>query len=224
MKGNIFRAVILGAPGSGKGTISSRILKTFDMKHLSSGDILRGHILNKTDLGEKAKDFIDKGQLVPDSVMVDLIMHEIKQLSEVNWLLDGFPRTKVQAEELHKKTVINAALNLAVPFDVIIKRIQERWIHPASGRVYNISFAPPKISGKDDVTGEDLVRRSDDEPEAVAKRLQVYASTINPVLDFYRERGVLKDFHGKTSDDIWPQVLVYMSQYLKPKEHFTEVV
>lgn len=211
-----FRAVILGAPGSGKGTISSRIVRKFEMKHISSGDILRNHILNKTPLGMDAKRYMDKGQLVPDEVMIGVVLSEIEKVSTSNWLLDGFPRTRKQAEILYKQAPIEAAMNLVVPFDVIIDRIQKRWVHLPSGRVYNIDFNAPKVQGLDDVTGEKLVQRDDDKAEAVQKRLDVYSKTLGPVLEFYKEEGILEEFSGRTSDEIWPSVYKYLASHLTP--------
>ncbi|PSN47879.1 GTP:AMP phosphotransferase AK3 [Blattella germanica] len=175
-----FKGVIIGAPASGKGTISSRIVKSFDVKHISSGDVLRHHMFNNT----------------------------------------GFPRTKMQAEALTTKVRLDAALNLVVPFDIIIDRVKGRWIHEPSGRIYNTEYSPPKIPGKDDITGDDLIQRPDDQPEAVKKRLEIYSSSIEPVLAFYREQGILKEFTGRSSNEIWPHVYDFLLKYMKPKsEH-----
>ncbi|XP_049846333.1 GTP:AMP phosphotransferase AK3, mitochondrial [Schistocerca gregaria] len=217
MRTQIFRAVIMGAPASGKGTISSRIVKYFEVKHLSSGDMLRTHILNNTALGVRVQGFINEGRLVPDDVMMNLVNEELKKLPNDNWLLDGFPRTRNQAELLLKNHPITCVLNLIVPFEVIVNRVKGRWIHPASGRVYNTEYSPPKIAGIDDVTGEPLVQRADDNPETVKKRLQIYASTIEPLLELYQKTGLLQNFQGKTSDEIWTQVFAYVSNFIKPK-------
>lgn len=211
-----FHAIILGAPGSGKGTISSRIVRKFDMKHISSGDLLRNNILKKTPLGLDAKKFMDKGQLVPDNVMVNLICNELNANPNISWLLDGFPRTKSQAIELNKQTTVDVAINLVVPFDIIIERIQRRWIHTPSGRVYNTDFNAPKIPGIDDETGEKLVQRDDDKPEAVQKRLEIYSKTVEPILDYYKDAGILEEFCGKTSDEIWPSVFKFLSAHISP--------
>ncbi|XP_046985258.1 GTP:AMP phosphotransferase AK3, mitochondrial [Schistocerca americana] len=217
MRTQIFRAVIMGAPASGKGTISSRIVKYFEVKHLSSGDMLRTHILNNTALGVRVQGFINEGRLVPDDVMMNLVNEELKKLPNDNWLLDGFPRTRNQAELLLKNYPITCVLNLIVPFEVIVNRVKGRWIHPSSGRVYNTEYSPPKIAGIDDVTGEPLVQRADDNPETVKKRLQIYASTIEPLLELYQKTGLLQNFHGETSDEIWTQVFAYVSNFIKPK-------
>jgi len=202
--------LIIGAPGSGKGTISNWIVRDFGLKHVSSGDMLRAQMRDGTPLGLEAKSFIQAGDLVPDAVMVGLVAGELKKLGSQAWLLDGFPRTQPQAEALQAETPVNVVVNLCVPFDTIIDRIKDRWIHPASGRVYNLAFQPPKVAGKDDETGEDLVQREDDKPESVRNRLEVFQASTEPVLQFYREKGILKDFHGTESKKIWPHVEAYL--------------
>jgi len=203
-------ALIVGAPGSGKGTISNWIVRDFGLCHVSSGDLLRAHVRDGTPLGLEAKSFIDKGELVPDTVMVGLVTEELKKLGDKDWLLDGFPRTKPQAEALQEETPINVVVNLDVPFDTIIDRIKDRWLHPGSGRIYNLVFNPPKVPGKDDETGEDLIQREDDKPESVRNRLEVFKASTSPVLEFYREKGILEEFHGTESKKIWPHVEKYL--------------
>jgi len=205
-------ALIVGAPGSGKGTISNWIVRDFGLKHVSSGDILRQHLQQGTPVGLKAKQFIDKGDLVPDETMVELISSELKNMEGVPWLLDGFPRTQPQAKALQGQAPVNVVINLDVPFETIIDRIKDRWIHPGSGRVYNLIFNPPKVAGKDDDTGEDLIQREDDKPESVRNRLEVFSKNTKPVLDFYREMGILKDFHGTESKKIWPHVETHLKE------------
>jgi len=202
----------MGAPGSGKGTISDRIIKKFNMKHLSSGDILRHHIQQKTSLGITANMYMQKGQLVPDSLVIDCILEEISNIEPGSWLLDGFPRTIKQADKLGEAKTINFVMNLVVPHDIIIDRVKNRWIHLPSGRVYNIGFNSPKIPFKDDETGEPLVQREDDKPETVKKRLQIYESVTKPLVEYYRNQGKLIEFHGRTSDEIWPNVVKYLEK------------
>jgi len=207
-------ALIIGAPGSGKGTISNWIVRDFGLKHVSSGDLLRDHMNRGTTLGLEAKQFIAKGDLVPDETMVGLISSELKALTGQPWLLDGFPRTQPQAAALQSQTPVNVVINLDVPFDTIIDRIKDRWVHPGSGRIYNLVFSPPKVEGKDDVTGEDLIQREDDKPESVRNRLEVFSKNTKPVLDFYREKGVLMDFHGTESKKIWPHVETHLKDLI----------
>uniref|UniRef100_A0A1B6LWM4 GTP:AMP phosphotransferase, mitochondrial n=1 Tax=Graphocephala atropunctata TaxID=36148 RepID=A0A1B6LWM4_9HEMI len=214
---NTFRAIILGAPGSGKGTISARIVRKFDMVHVSSGNLLRQNIAIGSKFGLEAKKFMDAGKLVPDEIMFNVIASELKKYSKENWLLDGFPRTRNQAEQLFEREPVNVAINLIVPFDIIIERIKGRWIHLPSGRVYNTDYNAPKVPGKDDVTGEPLIQRKDDLPEAVQKRLEVYEANFNPILEFYKSEGILEEFKGKTSDEIWPYVFKLLSTYLTPE-------
>merc|ERR1712226_257997 len=200
-------ALIIGAPGSGKGTISNWLVRDFQLAHVSSGDLLRAHMNNQTPLGKEAKQFIDKGDLVPDSTMVGLISQELKGLGDgKNWLLDGFPRTLPQAEALQGETPINCVLFLNVPFQTIIDRVKDRWLHPGSGRIYNTVFNPPKVPGKDDETGEDLIQREDDKPESVRNRLETFMNATNPVIEFYKQQGILQEFQGTESKKIYPHV------------------
>ncbi|KAF5281882.1 hypothetical protein FQR65_LT14465 [Abscondita terminalis] len=135
-----------------------------------------------------------------------------------NWLLDGFPRTLLQAEALSETHNLDLVLNLEVPFDVIISRAKNRWVHTPSGRVYNIDFNAPKVFGKDDLTGEDLVQRYDDRPEVVLKRLEIYDRLTHPVIEFYRKLDILYSFSGNTSDEIWPHVVSCLDGFLKSAE------
>jgi adenylate kinase len=138
------RLIILGAPGSGKGTISQRIVKEFRLNHLSSGDLLRYHIQNKTEIGEKAKSYVAKGQLLPDDFITKLVVQELNKLSGSNWLLDGFPRTLSQCKAI-ERVQVDRVVQLNVPFEVIVNRLKHRWVHPPSGRIYNNEFNPPKV-------------------------------------------------------------------------------
>lgn len=213
MATKLFKSVILGAPASGKGTISARIVKTFNLEHVSSGDKLRQHIQNKTAIGVEAQKYIKEGKLVPDNIMIKFISEELNSIRPV-WLLDGFPRTVDQAKALWDIHNLDVALNLVVPFPVIIDRVKSRWVHLPSGRVYNIGFNTPKVMGKDDITGEPLVQREDDKPEVVQKRLEQYENLTRPVIEFYREKGILQEFAGNTSDEIWPKVLDCLATYI----------
>ncbi|KAJ8982339.1 hypothetical protein NQ317_009455 [Molorchus minor] len=169
MATKIFKSVILGAPASGKGTISARIIKNFNLKHISSGDKLRQHIQNNTPIGIEAQKYIQAGKLVPDEIMIQFISNELKNVQNSAWLLDGFPRTLAQAKALWEVEKLDLAINLDVPFQIIIDRVKGRWVHLASGRVYNEGFNSPKVRGKDDITGEPLIQRDDDKPEVVKK-------------------------------------------------------
>lgn len=200
----------MGPPGSGKGTVSGRITKTFGLKHISSGDILRTNINNKTELGLLMKTSIDQGHLVPDDIMSRLILGDLKAMDHSSWLLDGFPRTVFQAEALDKAYSVDTVINLNVPFETIKQRLTSRWTHPPSGRVYNIDFNPPKVPGFDDVTGEPLVQRDDDTPDTVTRRLKAYETQTEPVLEYYRSKGVLQIFSGTETNKIWPHVEAFL--------------
>ncbi|XP_043493450.1 GTP:AMP phosphotransferase AK3, mitochondrial [Polistes fuscatus] len=213
-KAAAFRAVILGAPASGKGTVSSRIVEQFNVKHISSGDKLRLHVSTGTELGKEVKKYLDGGSFVPDETMISLIGKEIENIGDCNWLLDGFPRTLTQAEMLQRIQPVNLVLNLDVPTSVILDRVKNRWIHLPSGRVYNLGFNDPKVPGKDDVTGEQLIQRQDDKLEVVHKRLEDYSMKTEPVINFYRKLGILKDFRGNTTNEMWPSIKKCVQQFL----------
>ncbi|XP_060156886.1 GTP:AMP phosphotransferase AK3, mitochondrial isoform X2 [Globicephala melas] len=163
-----------------------------------------------TEIGVLAKTFIDQGKLIPDDVMTRLVLHELKNLTQYSWLLDGFPRTLPQAEALDRAYQIDTVINLNVPFEVIKQRLTARWIHPGSGRVYNMEFNPPKTMGIDDLTGEPLIQREDDRPETVVKRLKAYEAQTEPVLEYYRKKGVLETFSGTETNKIWPCVYAFL--------------
>ncbi|KAF4082728.1 hypothetical protein AMELA_G00154740 [Ameiurus melas] len=209
---NLFRAVIMGPPGSGKGTVSSRIRESFGLQHLSSGDMLRANIKAKSELGLLMKSCIDQGQLVPDDVISRLILASLRDMEKSSWLLDGFPRTVAQAESLDGVFTVDTVINLDVPFETIKERLTSRWVHLSSGRVYNIDFNPPRIPGLDDVTGEPLTQRDDDTPETVTCRLKAYETQTQPVLEYYRSKGVLATFTGTETNKIWPHVHAFLAK------------
>ncbi|KAL8293254.1 hypothetical protein RQP46_000948 [Phenoliferia psychrophenolica] len=213
--------IILGAPGAGKGTQSERLLKKWDIKTVVVGDLLRKEITKGTALGARADKVMKAGGLLPDDLVLGLIKPELDALRESNWILDGFPRKASQALllddalESHVGGGLNLVVNLAVPDEVILERIEERWVHPSSGRIYNKSFNPPKVAGVDDITGEPLVRRSDDTPEIFAKRLSSFHAENVPLLRHYADATVdlktgrapkLVTLAGKTSDEIFPKL------------------
>lgn len=207
--------LILGKPGGGKGTISGKILKDFPKcHHVSTGDLLRQHVREQTELGQKAKAFMDAGKLVPDELMIDLVMADATPFLEDGkaLLLDGFPRNLKQAEALEQVTHVDHVINLNIPTDTIVARIADRWIHPPSGRIYSLSYKPPKVAGLDDVTGEPLFQRDDDKPESVRTRLTAYDKMTTPLVDFYDAQGVLKIFSGTKSDIIYPEVKKWLEQ------------
>jgi len=181
------RLILLGAPGAGKGTQAVAISQKFGIPQISTGDMLRAAVRAGTPLGLEAKKFMDAGALVPDEVIIGLVKDRIQQPDCANgFLFDGFPRTIPQAEAMKQAGV---DLDYVVEIDVddaeIVKRLSGRRTHPASGRTYHVEFQPPKVPGKDDVTGEDLVQREDDKEETILKRLHVYHSQTKQLVDYY---------------------------------------
>ena len=183
------RVILLGAPGAGKGTQAKFITEKFGIPQISTGDMLRAAVKAGTELGQKAKSIMDSGGLVSDDLIINLVKERIAQPDCVNgFLFDGFPRTIPQAEALVKNGVeLDHVLEISVEDEEIVKRIAGRRVHEASGRVYHTSHNPPKVDGKDDVTGEDLVQRKDDTEETVRHRLSVYHSQTKPLVDFYQK-------------------------------------
>jgi len=181
------RIILLGAPGAGKGTQATFIKEKFNIPQISTGDMLRAAVKAGTPLGLEAKAFMDSGGLVPDSVIIGLVSERIKEADCANgFLFDGFPRTIPQADAMKAAGVmIDYVVEIDVPDSAIIERMSGRRSHPASGRTYHVKFNPPKVAGKDDVTGEDLVQREDDKEETVKKRLEVYHSQTKPLVDYY---------------------------------------
>eukprot|EP00614_Pseudopedinella_elastica_P006738 CAMPEP_0172590722 /NCGR_PEP_ID=MMETSP1068-20121228/9351_1 /TAXON_ID=35684 /ORGANISM="Pseudopedinella elastica, Strain CCMP716" /LENGTH=217 /DNA_ID=CAMNT_0013386785 /DNA_START=125 /DNA_END=778 /DNA_ORIENTATION=- len=205
----------MGPPGGGKGTISKKILKDFSFTHLSTGDVLRANVRAGTEIGKEAETYMKAGSLVPDDVMVRLVLAEVENCSSAaSILLDGFPRTVPQAIELDKHISVDLALNLNIPTEVIVERISNRWIHPGSSRVYAYDYNPPKIEGFDDETGEPLVQRDDDKPEAVRTRLLTYEKETAPLIAYYQAEGVLTSFSGTESDVIYPIVKAHLEKEL----------
>jgi len=205
--------LITGRPGGGKGTISKKMLKHFDYHHISTGDLLRAHVREGTDLGKEAKTFMDSGGLVPDKLIINLVLEEVKKLSDsTSLLLDGFPRTLPQAEAFEEELAVDNVIFLNIPTQTIIERISNRWIHPGSGRIYAYDYNPPKVDGVDDETGEPLIQRDDDKPEAVGSRLKGYDDLTLPLVAYYQKLGKLEEFCGTESDVIYPKVKAYLEE------------
>ena len=182
------RIILLGAPGAGKGTQAQFLMSKYGIPQISTGDMLRAAIKAGTELGLAAKQVMDAGQLVSDDIIIGLVKERIAEPDcAKGFLLDGFPRTIPQADAMKDKDiVIDHVIEFDVPDDVIVERMAGRRVHPSSGRVYHISYNPPKVSGKDDVTGEDLVIRPDDVEETVRKRLAIYHEQTKPLVGYYR--------------------------------------
>ncbi len=181
------RLILLGAPGAGKGTQAQFICEKFAIPQISTGDMLRAAVKAGTELGVAAKKIMDAGGLVSDDIIIGLVKDRLTQPDcSKGYLFDGFPRTIPQAQAMKDAGVpIDYVLEIDVPFDAIIDRMSGRRVHPASGRTYHIKFNPPKVEGKDDVTGDTLIQRDDDKEETVRKRLQVYDDQTRPLVDYY---------------------------------------
>ena len=196
------KIVMLGAPGAGKGTQAKKISDKYEIPHISTGDIFRANIKNGTELGKKAKSFIDKGQLVPDELTLDLIMDRFKEDDCKNgYVLDGFPRTIPQAEALDEALKANGekvdfAIDIDVPDENIVRRMGGRRACVNCGATYHIVYSPTKVEGKCDKCGEELIVRDDDKPETVLSRLEVYHNQTQPLIDYYNEQGILKSVDG----------------------------
>ncbi|MDX9966909.1 MAG: adenylate kinase [Sulfuricurvum sp.] len=182
------KIILLGAPGAGKGTQAQFLTKAFDIPQISTGDMLRAAIKAGTELGVLAKSFMDAGKLVTDDIIIGLVKERIKEEDCRNgFLLDGFPRTVPQADALKEAGVaIDAVIEIDVPDNVIVERMSGRRAHLASGRTYHVVYNPPKVEGKDDITGEDLVQRDDDKAEVVLDRLRVYHEQTAPLVGYYK--------------------------------------
>jgi adenylate kinase len=183
------RLILLGGPGAGKGTQANVIKEKYGIPQISTGDMLRAAVKAGTELGMKAKGFMDSGGLVPDEVIIGLVKERIQEPDcTKGFLFDGFPRTIPQADAMKEAGVpIDAVVDIDVPDEEIIKRMSGRRAHLASGRTYHIIYNPPKVEGKDDETGEPLVQRDDDKEETVKKRLDVYHDQTEPLIDYYKK-------------------------------------
>jgi len=181
------RLILLGPPGAGKGTQAAFIRQHFGIPQISTGDMLRAAVKAGTSLGVAAKKVMDAGQLVSDDIIIGLVKERLKHLDcRSGYLFDGFPRTIPQADSMRNSGVgIDFVLEIDVDHEEIIRRLSGRRVHPASGRNYHVTYNPPRVSGKDDLTGEPLVQRDDDKEETVRRRLEVYEKQTRPLVDYY---------------------------------------
>ena len=192
------RLILLGGPGAGKGTQANYIKERYKIPQISTGDMLRAAVKAGTELGLKAKKIMDEGGLVSDDLIIGLVKDRIKEPDCQNgFLLDGFPRTIPQAEAMKQANIhVDYIVEVAVDDNEIVKRMSGRRAHLASGRTYHVLYNPPKVAGKDDVTGEDLVQRDDDKEETVRKRLDVYHAQTEPLIDYYSKWAAQGDSHA----------------------------
>ncbi|XP_075037934.1 adenylate kinase 4, mitochondrial [Mixophyes fleayi] len=216
MASKLLRAVILGPPGSGKGTVCQRIAKNFGLQYLSSGDFLRQNIRSSTEAGVLAKKYMQQSLPVPDDLITRVMLSELEKKTTHSWLLDGFPRTLVQAEALDKICDLDLVISLNIPFETLKDRLNTRWVHLPSGRVYNLEFNPPHVHGIDDVTGEPLAQQEDDKPDAVVTRLRQYKDVAKPVIERYKSKGILHTFSGTETNKIWPYIYTLLSTKVNP--------
>jgi adenylate kinase len=210
--------ILMGLPGAGKGTQAEKIVEKYDVPHISTGDMFRAAIKNGTDLGLKAKSYMDDGALVPDEVTIGIVRERLSQDDCSNgFLLDGFPRTPAQAgaleemlEEMDRK--LDHVLYIKVPREDLFRRLTGRWICPTCGTAYHEVFNPPQEKGKCDKDGSELMQRDDDKPETVDKRLEVNLEQTKPLVDFYEEKGYLRNVDGQQDID---QVFVDVDKLLQ---------
>lgn len=196
------KIIMLGAPGAGKGTQAKKIAEKYSIPHISTGDIFRANIKNGTELGKKAKTYMDQGLLVPDELVVDLVVDRVNQDDCKNgYVLDGFPRTIPQAEALTKALAamdqkMDYAIDVNVPDENIVNRMSGRRACVGCGATYHLKYAPTKTEGICDVCGKELILRDDDKPETVQKRLNVYHEQTQPLIDYYTAAGILRTVDG----------------------------
>lgn len=197
------RVVFLGPPGAGKGTQARILQERFGLEQISTGDILRAHLARGTELGTKAQEYMQRGQLVPDDLVIHMIEHELERAPD-GFVMDGFPRTVAQAEALdgvleRRGTPLDAAVVFVANRATLVERLASRWTNPRNGRTYNALTNPPKVAGVDDEDGGELVQREDDRPETVAKRLDVYDLQTRPLIEYYRKVGKLVEVDALAS-------------------------
>lgn len=215
--------VLLGAPGSGKGTVGKILAENLKIPHISTGDLFRKNLKDKTALGKQADEYINKGELVPDDITIKMLNEEIKNDLEQGAIFDGFPRTENQAEELEKMLLqegktVDIAIDIDVPFEEIIERISNRRNCTKCSAIYNILYNPPKDENKCDICGSSLYQREDQKPEIVSNRLEVYKKTSSKLIDYYKTKGVLYpvkagDRIKKSSDDVAKELQEYLKSF-----------
>lgn len=208
------KIIMLGAPGAGKGTQAKKIAAKYNIPHISTGDIFRANIKNGTELGKKAKTYMDQGLLVPDELVVDLVVDRVNQEDcENGYVLDGFPRTIPQAEALTKALAamgqkVDYAIDVDVPDENIVRRMSGRRACVGCGATYHIVYAPTQKEGICDTCGGELILRDDDKPETVQKRLNVYHEQTQPLIDYYTEAGILRAVDGTVDiEDVFQAIV-----------------
>lgn len=213
----MMKIIMLGAPGAGKGTQAKRIAEKYNIPHISTGDIFRANIKNGTELGKKAKTYMDQGLLVPDELVCDLVVDRVAQEDAKNgYVLDGFPRTIPQAEALDAalekiNEKVDYAIDVDVPDENIINRMSGRRACVACGGTYHVVFNPTKVENVCDACGGELILRDDDQPETVKNRLQVYHEQTQPLIDYYTKKGILKSVDGtKNMSEVFDSIIAIL--------------
>ncbi len=206
--------VLLGPPGAGKGTQARRLSERLGLAHVSTGDLFRKHLREQTRLGQLAQSYMNKGELVPDSVTIAMVQERLQEPDTVKGVIfDGFPRTVAQAEALDDLLAqlggrVNLAVLIQVPEEVLVERLSGRRTCRAQGHIFHVKYNPPKVPGKCDFDGSELYQREDDKPETVRRRIQVYWEQTGPVVDYYRVRGLLVEVDGAQDMDTVTQALL----------------
>ena len=201
------RIILLGPPGAGKGTQAKLLAAKNGLAHLSTGDILRDEVTRDTELGRKAKGYMNRGDLVPDELIIDMIEGRLDE--DGGFILDGFPRTVTQAEALEKITAIDVVINIALTRDEVIRRLSSRRVCRDCGKIYNLLYNSPKNEGVCDACGGDLFQREDDRRDVIENRYDVYIDVTAPLINFYKERGLVKDVDGsQATEKVSDQILV----------------
>jgi adenylate kinase len=197
---------MLGPPGAGKGTQAKKLAQAFDLVHISTGDLFRENLKNETELGQLAQGYMNQGELVPDDVTVRMVEERLARSDcDKGAVLDGFPRTPAQAEALENLLMqfgagVKIVPYIKVPDEILVERLSGRWMSP-TGRVYHAIYNPPKVKWIDDIDGSELYQREDDKPETVRRRIDVYNEQTAPLIDFYRQKGLLVEIDGTQSID-----------------------
>ena len=217
--------IFIAPPAAGKGTQSSLLEEKYEYKHISTGDLFRDNLKNETPLGKTAKEYIDKGELVPDEITVKMLVQELEKSSYSGAILDGFPRTEKQAEELDNlllanNKMVDIVINVEVPFEEIVDRIASRRNCKNCSEIYNIHYNPPKVEGICDACGGELYQREDQKPEVVNNRLEVYKNTSSRLIDYYKDNKKLYqvqagDSANKTSSDVAEELIKYIKENFK---------
>ncbi|ADI31535.1 adenylate kinase [Staphylothermus hellenicus] len=198
----MLRIVLIGPPGAGKGTYARYFSKKYCIPHISTGDIFREEVAKGTELGKRIKDILDRGELVPDEIVIEIVRKRLRQPDTAKgFILDGFPRTIRQAEALDEIATLDAVIHIYITMEEAVRRLSNRYICPKCGRVYNLLFNPPKNDLRCDDDGTPLIRRSDDEPEVIRRRYKIYYETFQPIIEYYKKKNLLIEIDNTIGSD-----------------------